>query len=258
MANLQAPYPGTQAVLRAVALLKAFSDARPELSLTELAHTVGLNKTTAYRMLTALESERMVLRHPQTGNYRLGPGMIELGGRAMRASDLRSAAHAELLALAGQSGETATLEILAGDRVLILDEIQGSHRLTGAQSVGTTWPLHATSTGKAILAALPERTRFIVIQAPLEAFTAKTITNPAVLAAELQRIRQRGYATALDEIETGYTAVGAAILNVDGEPVAAVSVGGPTGRLTPQRIKDVASLVMQAAARISQQLGYHS
>lgn len=252
------PYPGTQAVLRAVALLKAFSDARPELSLTELARAVGLNKTTAYRMLTALESEGMVLRHPQTGAYRLGPGVIELGGRAVRASDLPSIAHAELHALAAQSGETVTLEILSGEQVLILAEIQSAHRLTGAQSVGTVWPLHATSTGKAILACLPDKTRAALIQPPLHQFTSTTVTNPEALLAELNQVRQQGYSTAIDEIETGYSAVGAAILNVNGEPAGAISVGGPTSRLTRGRLIEVAALVTGAAARISQQLGYHS
>jgi len=256
--TLQTPYPGTQAVLRAVALLKAFSDARPELSLTDLARVVGLNKTTAYRMLTALESEGMVQRHPQTGTYRLGPGIIELGGRAIRANDLRDIAHAVLHDLATQSGETVTLEIFAGDHVVVLDEIQSSHRLSAAQTVGTAWPLHATSTGKAILANLPPAQRDALIKPPLTDYTGKTITNPAALLKELERIRQRGYSTAIEEVEDGYAAVGAAILNVDGLPVAALSVGAPTGRMAADRIPDIARLVTQAASRLSRQLGYHA
>ena len=250
------PYAGTQSVLRAVALLKAFSDARPELSLSDLARQVGLNKTTAYRMLTALESEGMVLRHPQTGNYRLGPGTIELGGRALRASDIRTSARAELAELALQSGETPTLEILAGDQVLVLDEILSAHRLNGAQTVGTLWPVHATSTGKALAAFLPDKELMAILTGTLARFTDRTITEPKALAAEFAEIRKRGYSIAVEEVETGYAAVAAPVLDVDGLPVAAISVGGPVGRMDAVRIEQIAVMVYDATAWLSKSLGY--
>src|SRR5438045_3142394 len=82
------PYPGTQAVLRAITLLKAFTDDHPELTLSELARRVGLNKTPTFRLMTALESEGMVARNPSTEAYRLGPEIIVLGGHAQRSNDL--------------------------------------------------------------------------------------------------------------------------------------------------------------------------
>src|SRR5262245_12218403 len=106
------PYPGTQAVRRAVALLKAFTDEQPEWGLTELARALKLNKTTAYRLLTALEKEGFVARSPADA-YRLGPEAIALGGRALRSNDLRSVSHAELEWLAQITKETATLEVFA-------------------------------------------------------------------------------------------------------------------------------------------------
>jgi IclR family transcriptional regulator, acetate operon repressor len=256
MTSVQSPYAGTQAVLRAVALLKAFSDSRPELSLSDLARQVGLNKTTAYRMLTALESEGMVLRHPQTGNYRLGPGTIELGGRALRTSDLRTAARVELADLATQTGETPTLEILAGQQVLVLDEILSAHRLTGAQTVGTTWPIHSTSTGKAIAAFLADAEQLAIIHGQLQRYTRQTITEPTALAAEFAEIRKRGYSIAVEEVETGYAAVAAPVLDVDGVPVAAISVGGPVGRMDAARIEQIAVQVQESAGRLSKALGY--
>ncbi len=250
------PYPGTQAILRAVALLKAFTDAHPERGLTELARAVGLNKTTAYRLLTALESEGMVMRRAAGDAYRLGPEAVALGGRALRSNNLRLASHVELEALAQHTGETATLEVLSGDQVLILDEVPGPHLIGSTQSVGTRWPAHATSTGKALLAYLTDAQRKDVFQPPLARLTDKTITTLARLRSELAAVRERGYATAIEELESGYVAVGAPLRNHDGQVVAAISVGGPSLRLTADRTADLAEKVIQAADRISERLGF--
>ena len=251
------PYPGTQAVLRAVALLKAFTDEQPELGLTELARAAGLNKTTTYRLLTALECEGMVMRGPGGESYRLGPEAIALGGRALRSNDLRSASRAELEALAHATGETATLEVLTGGQSLILDEVTGQQHLLGAaQFVGTRWPAHATSTGKVLLAHLSDARRKDIVQSPLAKLTPNTITTLAALRDELARVRERGYAAAVDELEVGYTAIGTPVHNHDGVVVAAISLGGPSVRITADRIPGIAKLVIQAAERISKRLGF--
>jgi DNA-binding IclR family transcriptional regulator len=255
-ATVHAPYPGTQSVLRAVALLKAFTDNRPELSLTELARIAGLNKTTAYRMLTALEAEEMVLRSPESGGYRLGPGAIDLGGRALRANSLRSLSHPELLRLVAETGETATLEVLAGAQVVILDEVPGPHLVGSSQAIGTSWPAHATSTGLAIMAFLDAPRREAALSGPLTRLSERTITDRRALDAALERIRRDGCATAIDQIEAGYVAVGAPVFSFDGEPAAAISVGGPASRMSKDRIPDIAARVMETAARVSAQIGY--
>jgi len=249
------PYPGTQTVRRAVALLKAFSDERPEWGLSDLARAVGLNKTTTYRLLMALESEGMVTRGAQSEGYRLGPAAITLGGRALRASGLRAAAHAELVALAQATNETATLEVLADGQVLILDEVFGSHVLGNTQSLGTRWPVHATSTGKVLLASLPEADREAILAGGLDRRTEHTRVSPAALRTELERVRAAGYATAIEELETGFVAVGAPVTNVTRAVVAAVSVGGPSLRLPAERLPAVAAQVVAAAERISKRLG---
>lgn len=250
------PYPGTQAVLRAVALLKAFTDAQPAIGLSELARAVGLNKTTVYRMLTALESEGLVIKDPATECYRLGPEAIALGGRAMRSNDLRAASRAELEALAQETTETASLEALLGRDMLVLDEVVGGHVLGAAQHIGARWPAHATSTGKAMLAFLPEAETNTFLHGSLPKSTDKTLTTQAAVRRELARIREQGYAVALEELEAGFTAIGAPVRNHDGKIVAAVSVGGPSARLTPDRIPQIAERVVAAAKAISQKLGY--
>jgi DNA-binding IclR family transcriptional regulator len=254
---IQAPYPGTQSVLRAVALLKAFTDARPELSLTELARIARLNKTTAYRMLTALEAEGMVWRVAETGGYRLGPGAIDLGGRALRANSLRTLARPELQRLAADTGETASLEVLTGTRVMVLDEAQGIHLVGSSQAIGASWPAHATSTGLAIIAFLDQRRRDVALAGPLAKLNPKTIVDRTAIDATLSTIRRDGYAAAIDQIELDYTAAGAPVFSLDGEPVAAISVGGPSSRLGAERLTEVAARVMDAARNVSAQLGYH-
>ena len=251
------PYPGTQTVVRAVALLKAFSDERPELGLRELAQIAGLNKTTTYRLLTALESEGMLTRNRAGDAYRLGPETIALGGRALRSNDLRSASHTALEALAHATGETATLEVLIDDQVLILDEVTGQqHVLSMAQFVGTHWPAHATSTGKVLLAHLSDAQRKAVVRSPLSKHTPHTLTTLGGLRGELARVREQGYATAIEELELGFVAVGAPVRNHDGIVVAAISLSGPSVRLEKDRLPSLAKLVVQCADRISRRLGF--
>lgn len=250
------PYPGTQAVLRAIALLKAFSDEQPQLGLAELARMVGLNKTTTYRLLTALESQGLIARNPGSDSYRLGPEVITLGGRALRASDLRSVSRAELEGLAHTSGETATLEILVGADVLVLDEVSGAHLVGATHYIGARWPAHATSTGKLLLAFLPEAELEATLQRDLLPVTEHTLTTPDELRRELARICQQGYATAIEELEVGFSAIAAPVRNHDGQVVATLSINGPSARLTPKRLEGVAGIVVEASERVSRQLGY--
>jgi DNA-binding IclR family transcriptional regulator len=250
------PYPGTQAVLRAVTVLKAFTDLQPEIGLSELARTVGLNKTTVYRMLTALESEGFVIKNPATESYRLGPEAIALGGRAMRSNDLRAASRSELEALAQATTETASLEVLFERDMLVLDEVVGGHVLGAAQHLGARWPAHATSTGKAVLAFLPDADSNAFLRGALPKITTNTLTTQAAMRRELIQIRQQGYAVATEELEDGFTAVGAPLFNHDGKAVAAISVGGPSARLTTARVSQIADRVVESAKVISQRLGY--
>lgn len=250
------PYPGTQAILRAISLLKIFTDERPEWGLADLARAVGLNKTTVYRLLTALESEGLLIRIEGSDTYRLGPEAIVLGGRASRANSLVSASRAELEALARLTREAATLEVLVDGEILILDEVPGSYLVSAVPSIGTRWPAHATSTGKLLLAHLHPAGLEPLLRSPLARLTPLTLAEPEALRAELARIREQGYATAREELEAGYAGLSAPVYNHDGRVVAAVSLGGPAARLTPERTPEFIHLLQAAAGRISARLGF--
>jgi DNA-binding IclR family transcriptional regulator len=243
---------GTQALTRAFSILRVFSDAAPEWALADVSRTLVLTKTTAFRILSALEREGLLARNRSSGTYHLGPRAIELGALAQRSNTLHSAAHQELVELARMTGETTSLEILVGTDVLVLDEVQGRHKLSPAPIVGSRWPAHATSTGKILLAALgdarPAGYKLIRL-------TPATITGHARLSAELGQVLRRGYATALEELETGYVALGAPLRNHEGRVIAAISVGGPAVRFGPNDRLRLAKVLCESAERVSRNLG---
>jgi DNA-binding IclR family transcriptional regulator len=256
MVNVEESYPGTQAVVRAVALLKAFGVGQPERNLADLARATGLNKTTAYRILAALERERLITRNRETGAYRPGPELIALGNLALRANDLRSVSRPVLEQLAETTGETSTLEVLSGTQVLVLDEVSSRHLIGMSQDVGARLPIHATSTGKLLLACAAPEFVDALLAAPLTALTPHTFVDPARLRGELAAIRAQGYAVAQQELEIGFVAVAAPILNHAHEAPAAISVGGPSLRLHGDTLARVVAQVQAAARQISRQIGY--
>ncbi len=250
------PYPGTQSVVRAISLLKVFNDERSEWQLTELAHEVGINKTTAFRLLKALEGEGLLTRDPESHAYRLGFGMVSLGGLALRSNDLRSVAHPELESLSMSTHETASLEVLIDAETLILDEVLGKHLMSGGKSIGTRWPAYATSTGKSILSALPVEEVKRLLPEELTPLTEYTITSRSLLLEDLRRSFIRGYAVAWEELELGLVAVGAPLRNFDGHVIAAVSLTGPTRRLPRDRIPEIGNMICEKAREISRCLGF--
>ena len=252
-----APYPGTQAVRRAFAVLKAFDSMHPQWSVSDLSRHIGLHKTTTFRLLGALVHEGMLERDEQTGTYRLGAEIIALGSQALRSTDLYDASHAELEAVARDTGEAATIEILVGDETVILDEVRGRFFVGGRPDFGLRFPAHATSTGKLLLAAEREsggakRPK----KARLAKLTSKTITDHDEFEKELTKVSRQGFATAIDEIEEGFAAVGAPIRDFSGRTVAAMSVGGARVRFTRARIIEVTARVREAADLVSRRLGY--
>jgi len=245
------PLIGTRAVVRAITVLKALGRSTNAYGITELGTLTGLSKATVFRLLGALEHEGMVARDGPSGAYRLGPEIISLGASALSTTDLRSIAHVELVRLTHESGETATLEVLTDDQVVVLDEVQSRFLFSASPEIGRSWPAHATSTGKLLLAmkqptpSLPRLTKL----------GPRTITTRAALERELERIRNNGYAVAVGELESGLVAMAAPVRNHLGYVVGALSINGPSSRLGPKRRRSLVPKLCRAAQRVSRRLG---
>jgi DNA-binding IclR family transcriptional regulator len=237
---------GAQAAVRAIRLLKSFTRAQPELTLAELCAAHELTKTTAHRLLSALEAEGLVARSPRTGAYRLGPAALALGLEALHSHDVRARVRPLLERLAAETGETATLEVLHDDMVLIVEEIPGPHVLSAAGHVGTRWPLHATSTGKVLLAFQPAARA--ALKTPLASYTRATITRVAVLERELERVRQQGFGIVVGELEEGFNAVAVPVRDAIGDVAGAVSLGGAAARLPRRELVRLGELLRAAVA----------
>lgn len=243
------PPQGAQSALRAIRLLKLFTPERAEMTLAELSDAAGLNKTTTHRLLAALQSEMLIERNPANNAYSLGPGLMALGVQALASSDLRRRVRPLLRTLAHDIGETATLEVPVENSMLILDEVPGRHVVTATGNIGTRWPLHATSTGKAWLAF--DDGSFERLSGPLAALTARTLTEPSAFQPEFIRIRRCGYAETVDELEDGFTAVATVIRGALGDVQGALSIGGPTQRISAARRAEIGAQLCKAAKRVS-------
>ena len=248
-----------QSVERAILLLKLLSEDAPELGLAELARRSGLQKSTVHRLLRTLVSQGLVEQNPETGKYRLSLGILELAGAVLkRMDDLQQVARPFLKALAEQCEETVNLTVFAGDGVINVDRIPSPHRVRNIGWVGRKMPLHCVSAGKIFLAYMPpEKLEEFLNGAELTRFTPHTITDPECLREELQRVREQGYSVGLEELEEGLNAVAAPIRDYRGEVVAAISVSGPSFRLTRERVPEIAELAKKAADEVSRYLGYN-
>ena len=239
---------GAQAALRAIRLLKLFTAEQPELKLGEICSRSGLNKTTTHRLLQALYSESMLDKSPSDGSYRLGPALMALGVQALSSNDLRLQARPLLKRLAKESGETATLEVPIDDTMLILDEVTGSHFVGAVGHVGTRWPMHATSTGKVLIAFDGQGADRLDEQ--LTSLTSKTITTRRQLEEQLPTIRQRGFAETVDELEDGFSGVATVVRGGMGQVLGALSICGPTQRLSESRRASLGATLCSAAAHL--------
>jgi len=248
---------GNQAVRRAIAVLKAFSDETPEMGVTEVSRKVNLHKSTVYRLLSAFEDEGLIARNPETGKYRLGPELIVLGEQVLRHTEVHRVALPFLRELAEKSGETVDLEVLSGSNVVTIEEIAGKHVVAAAGAIGMPWAAHATSNGKLLLAHQPPEKQRQILSRTLKRFTPRTLTDPKTVARELARVREQGYAISFGELEEHLVAIGMPIRSRNGDAVAAVSLSGPDTRLTADKLPALLRLGLETCARISARLGYH-
>jgi DNA-binding IclR family transcriptional regulator len=192
---------GNQAVRRAIAVLKAFSDEMPDMGVTEVSRKVNLHKSTVYRLLSAFEDEGLIARNLETGKYRLGPELIVLGEQVLRHTEVHRVALPFLRELAERTGETIDLEVLSGGNVVTIEEIGGKHVVAASGAIGMPWAAHATSNGKVLLAYQPAERQRQILSRTLRRFTSRTLTDAKAVARELAKVREQGYALSFGELE---------------------------------------------------------
>ena len=235
---------------RTFELLEHLADAGGEMALSDLTEVSGLPMPTIYRLMQTLVSHGYARQGPSK-RYALGPRLIRLGEGASRL--LGAWARPVLSRLVDEVGETANMALLEGDKAVYVAQVPSKHSMRMFTEVGRRVQPHCTGVGKALLSQLPERqVREILTRTGMESHTPNTFTDPDVLMAELERIRERGYALDDEEQEIGVRCVA---VPLRGAPtVAALSVSGPSARMTRETIVDVVPIMRDAAERFTKKL----
>ena len=239
-----------QSVERALALLDAIAAGSPRGStVAELALACGINRATAWRLLATLEGRGLVDRDPATSRYQIGYTVARLA-TASGVDGLVRRAHPVLERICAQTGEAAILAVGRRSGLVYVDEVAPPAVLT-VNWLARPVPLHATSTGKAWLAWLPEPEARSVLAPVLEGFTDATVTDVSRLLGELGRIRERGYAVSAGELEPALCGVSAPVLRRgEDRPLAVFSIWGPADRMPPSRFEALGAVAIEAAASV--------
>ena len=250
------PRARLSSVANSIRLLTSFSGEENELGITTLATRLRLAKSTVHRLAATLTSAGFLEQSTETGKYRLGVALFELGALVRRRMDVANEARPKLRELLEKTGETVQLGIVDHDSVLYVYEMESRHAIRMAAAVGGRAPLHCTAVGKVLLAYQPLEYVKQVLGNGLKAYTPKTITRRDELLALLEDVAAREYAIDDEESEPGLRAIAAPVRNHTGQVIAALGVAAPLQRMTKKVLQDCVPSVLATAAAVSQRLGY--
>lgn len=240
------------AVRKALEILCEFSGGASALAVSDISRHLEIPKSTAHNLLRTLQTFDFIQQDAVDRRYRLGPRVFELGLLFSQNTELIAKARTHLLRLAEATKETVKLGIVSSGGALILSAIESPFALHTRGDEGRRAPLHCTSIGKALLAALPDEEIEAIVQARgLPRLTPHTITSSEALLEEIGRVRQRSYAIDVEENELGVRCVSALIPGTGRSTAAAVSVSGPTSRIPEERVFQLAAQVRETAAAIA-------
>ena len=247
---------GVQSVDRAISVLEILAQ-RGEAGVSEVAAEIDVHKSTAFRLLGALEARGMVEQAGERGKYRLGFGIVRLAGAVTGRIDITQQGRPVCERLAEEIGETVNIAVMQKHYAINLYQVRGPGAVSAYNWVGQLTPLHATSSGKILLAHLPAKERAALLaDAGLKKVTPHTLTAKAKLERNLAEARELGYAWTLEELEIGLHAMAAPVRNRDGEVIAALSASGPSYRFTEERMHELAPVLLKGAEEISHRMGY--
>ena len=246
-----------EALSRGLQILEVFSEESPSLSLTEIALSVGLDKSTAFRFVHTLEKLGYLERNPATKQYRPGLKVLRLGFAVLNSLEMAQIAQPYLKALSAECDETTNMTVRDGAEIVYVVRIKTRQIISANLQVGSRLPVHCTCMGKAQLIDLSlQELHDLIGDGPYAEMGPNTITTLEALAAELERVRQQGYAINDEELAAGLRAVAAPVRHRTGDVVAAVNVSVTTVRASRQELEQVlAPMVMKTAHEISLALG---
>ena len=243
-------------VANSIRLLGSFSGEENELGITTLATRLRLAKSTVHRLATTLTSSRFLEQNGETGKYRLGLALFELGALVRRRMDVANEARPKLRELLEKTGETVQLGIVDHFSVLYVYEMESRRAIRMAAAVGARAPLHCTAVGKVLLASQPQDYVKQVLDLGLTSYTPKTVTQRESVLAMLAEVSVRDYATDDEESEVGLRAIASPVRNHTGAVIAAVGVAAPVQRMNKKAMQTCVPDVLATAKAISARLGY--
>ena len=242
---------GTQAIERGIAILRLFARTDQPLTLSDVARAVELNTTTTHRILATLVRERLLANDASSERYRIGPDSLFLFAAAARRYGI-AAARSELEVLAGVTHETSALGVLDGDDAIMVLQVESDMPLRFSRALGTRIPWHVSALGKAILAfSSDDLAGLVEAHGELRRFTDHTIIDKACLVAELEQVRERGWAINDNERYDGVRAFAVPILHADEPARAAVGLQGPSDRLPDSRAEELVDALRSSSERLS-------
>lgn len=237
-------------------VLRLFSPERTELGVVEVSQMLARPRSTTSRWLAAMAEAGFLEREDERGRYRISMALAALGELARRSTSLQQVARGVLEELTLRTGETSNLVVRDGDAAVNVEGVASSRPIRHVGILGRRLPLHATAAGKALLAWLSPATVARLLPQTLEIFTPATLATPREVEAELERVRQAGWATAWGELEPDLAAAAAPVLDHRGTVVAAVVVSVPTSRITGEGLSRLGEHVAAGAASVSRRLGW--
>ena len=243
-------------VANSIRLLTSFNGEEDELAITTLAQRLGLAKSTVHRLASTLTSAGFLEQNRDTGRYRLGVALFELGALVRRRMDVANVARPHLRELLEATGETVQLGIVDHYSVLYVYEMESRRAIRMAAAVGARAPLHCTAVGKVLLAFQPADYIRETLDRGVARFTDKTVTGREALLELLEEVRLRDYAADDEESETGLRAIAAPVRNQNGHVIAALGVAAPVQRMNKKVMQTTVPTVMAIAQAVSTRLGF--
>jgi len=244
-----------KSITKMFALIEVLSRSEQPRGVSELARELSFTKTNVYRLLRTLEANGFARQTGELGRYELTLKLWELGTRLVSRLDVKKESAGFLSRLASATQETVHLSIPDGMEAVYIDKIESAEPVRAFTKIGARAPIYCVATGKAMLAFMPPE-QIAKLKSQLKRHTDTTITDMTTLQKELAQIRRQGFAEYRAEWREGVNGIAAPIRDMNGTVVAAVGIAGPATRLTPETFPRVAPLIVDAAAAISQRLGY--